>query len=420
MDHLTTTPFGRRPVTARLIARAAAHQGQIRARTEPTTDHSAGCDKWQILRDLSTARHYFGLSDRSLMVLNALISFHPKQDLHLGDDLIVFPSNRALSDRAHGMAESTLRRHLAKLVEAGILLRHDSPNGKRYARRYGSGDIAHAFGFDLTPLVTLARDIAQQAEIARTQATQLRLTRERISLLKRDAVKLLVYAQENALPCTHGNWSDISADLHNLARLLRRKLTLSELAQIEALLVDNLSRIKAEVEPKTPELSGSDSENERHYQSSNKNLYESEQHESPHVDKSQKQSQSAGTVTNVSAHAKKEVTEPNLLPLSVILSACSELSPYHDGPITNWTQLVETAMRLRSMMGISAIVWQDAVGSMGAQAASVAVACILQRFDAIRNPSGYLRALSDKAKAGKFSTSPMVMALLNTSNTKAA
>ena len=62
---------------------------------------------------------------------------------------VVFPSNRQLSLRAHGMAPATLRRHLAVLVDAGLIVRRDSPNGKRYARKDGAGGLTKAFGFDI-------------------------------------------------------------------------------------------------------------------------------------------------------------------------------------------------------------------------------------------------------------------------------
>src|SRR5215204_7344184 len=51
--------------------------------------------------------------------------------------------------RAHGPAAATLRRALAQLVETGIVIRRDSPNGKRYARRGQGGQVEQAFGFDL-------------------------------------------------------------------------------------------------------------------------------------------------------------------------------------------------------------------------------------------------------------------------------
>ncbi|MFX9212963.1 helix-turn-helix domain-containing protein, partial [Acinetobacter baumannii] len=82
-----------------------------------------------------------------------LVSFHPDTVLVSGAaDLVVYPSNRQLALRAHGVAPSTLRRHLASLIAAGLLLRRDSPNGKRYARRAASGHIDQAFGFDLGPI----------------------------------------------------------------------------------------------------------------------------------------------------------------------------------------------------------------------------------------------------------------------------
>ena len=52
---------------------------------------------------------------------------------------------------ANGMPEATLRRHLAALVAAGILLRRDSPNGKRYVREGGEG--RETYGFDLSLLI---------------------------------------------------------------------------------------------------------------------------------------------------------------------------------------------------------------------------------------------------------------------------
>ena len=54
------------------------------------------------------------------------------------------------------MPASTLRRLLAVLVEAGLIVRRDSPNGKRYARKGRGGEITLAFGFDLAPLVVRA------------------------------------------------------------------------------------------------------------------------------------------------------------------------------------------------------------------------------------------------------------------------
>lgn len=77
---------------------------------------------------------------------------------------MVFPSNNQLSLRAHGIAGTTLRRHFAVLVDAGLIERRDSPNGKRYAHRGRGGEIEAAVGFSLAPLLARASELASLAQ----------------------------------------------------------------------------------------------------------------------------------------------------------------------------------------------------------------------------------------------------------------
>ena len=131
---LPTTPFGRRSLALAHIASqmAAKHRSP-----------EAAANKWLVFQDLCAAKLRLGLPDRSLTVLEALLTFHPETVL-TGDDLIVFPSNDRLALRAKGMAHTTMRRYLALLVDAGIIIRRDSPNGKRFARKTAGGSISQA------------------------------------------------------------------------------------------------------------------------------------------------------------------------------------------------------------------------------------------------------------------------------------
>lgn len=164
------TPFGRQPVTLGLLATHALAQSV----------HTASAfDKWALLRDVMAARRDFGNSDRGLVVLSALLSFHPKKERSSSDALVVFPSNLSPSERPHGMPESTLRRHLAALVRAGLILRRDSPNGKRYVRR-GPNGLHRAFGFDLKPLLAQVDKIELAAANAHEAEREIKRHREQV------------------------------------------------------------------------------------------------------------------------------------------------------------------------------------------------------------------------------------------------
>ncbi len=383
MQHISTTPFGRRPVTAGLLARQ--HLAEAPAPTDAP-------DKWAILKDLTAARAAFGVSDRDLAVLSALVSFHRAASLAEGDGTIVFPSNRALAERAHGMAESTLRRHLAALVGAGLILRHDSPNGKRYAVRDGHGGVDRAFGFDLRPLLVRAAEIAQAAREARESTERLRRLREAVVLRLRDVSKLISYGLQEGLA---GDWQALQSQHADCQRQLRRKPQLADLSQME-------TGVKALAETaramsstrKTDKMSGNDIENERHIQYSNRIPLESEpcqeKQESPVDDR-----------------------EPSV-PLQLVLKACPGISDYAPGGIRHWHELISTAELVRSCLGISPDAWQDSKREMGPATAAVVLAGILQKGDAVSRPGGYLRSLTRKAAMAAFSPGPMIMALLRT------
>ena len=61
------------------------------------------------------------------------------------------------------LSPATLRRHLAVLVECGLIIRRDSPNGKRFARKGRGGQVEQAYGFDLSPLVARAAEFEAMA-----------------------------------------------------------------------------------------------------------------------------------------------------------------------------------------------------------------------------------------------------------------
>ncbi len=162
------------------------------------------------------------------------------------------------------MAECTLRRHLAALMRASLIARHDNPNGKSYACRDADGVIARAFGFDLRPLLPNAAAIAEAANQARPDQAQMAEVRERLSLLKRDALKPALYGQEKALP---GDWEALLTALMDVHKQMRRKLALEDLADLDSQTAQIHGDIQSLLAIETEEMSGNDNESERQYQS---------------------------------------------------------------------------------------------------------------------------------------------------------
>ena len=125
-------------------------------------------------------------------------------------------------------------------------------------------------------------------------------------------------------------------------------------------------------------------------------------------------------------------------PIGMVIEACPDVSDYHTdgGRIRTWQQFMTAARLLRPMLGISPDAWKDAVSVMGEVDAAIVVATILQRSEhsseartlvsegsgaigtvvngspAIKSPGGYLRALTEKARAGEFALGPILMALM--------
>jgi replication initiation protein RepC len=55
------------------------------------------------------------------------------------------------------------------LVAADLILRRDSPNGKRYCHRDDSGELSTAFGFDLAPLALSAASIFEACDAVKAE-----------------------------------------------------------------------------------------------------------------------------------------------------------------------------------------------------------------------------------------------------------
>ncbi|MGB3388894.1 MAG: plasmid replication protein RepC [Pseudaminobacter sp.] len=418
-ERFATTPFGGGRMSAAIFQQREQVDRRRAALKEGGND-TGRTEKWPLIRALSEARGAFGLSDRTIAVLEALLSFHQERELDGAAPIIVFPSNAELSLRSRGMADATLRRHLAALVEAGLILRRDSPNGKRYCRRDDRGEVESAFGFDLSPLALAAASIHAAAEEVRAEARLCHRLRGEISIHLRDIGKVIEAALAER---RRGDWEAFSLALMPLARRLPRKAVSEVLRQKR----DELLRLRAEVETayldsfSKQEMDANDADFERQYQNSNTDPQfekSSENELKPQraraddgeADRPLHQAE-PGETENEPRRAPETKGVP--IPLSYLNTVCPTLADYARDGLADWADVLKTAELVRSMLGISPDAWRKAREAMGDITAAITVAAILERSATIRSPGGYLRALTERAELGRFSLQPMLAALEN-------
>ncbi|MBX4969178.1 plasmid replication protein RepC [Rhizobium binae] len=415
-----TTPFGRRPMSLGMLA-----SQQLAETIVPGMKRS----KWKLFRAICEARPALGVTDRALTVLDALLTFYPDDEISEEKGLIVFPSNAQLSLRARGMTPATLRRHLAVLVDAGLILRKDSPNGKRYARRDRAGAIGEAFGFSVAPLLARAVEIENLAAQAIADRELLRATRERLTVCRRDISKLISAAIDEAVP---GNWEQMTMMFRDLVARIPRVAGIEDLVS----LLDEMGLLRDEAinllerHIKRGKMDANESQIERHKQNSNPDSnyelepsFETKQDEKavttndgmagqPYAQKPPRSSaglggEMPGAANPAAGHSLKS------FPLGLVLQACPAILDYGPGgAIGNWRDLMSAAVVVRSMLGVSPSAYEEACAGMGPENAATVIACILEKGGHINSPGGYLRDLTRRTERGEFAIGPMLMALV--------
>ncbi|MBG0792514.1 replication initiation protein RepC [Methylocystis sp. H62] len=437
MQTQPTTPFGRRPLSLAMVASQAATENfAARPGASEIVVH-----KWRLFRALTEAKEPLGVTDRALSVLHALLSFHQETALTLpasdsksaetdaaGPGIVVFPSNKELSIRAHGMAPATLRRHLACLVDAGLIIRRDSPNGKRFARRGQGGAIEAAFGFDITPLVARAEEIENLAEEVRAENRVMALLREKITLTRRDIAKMIATGIEEGVS---GDWESFHLRYATLSGRYARNLLhpdLEALASELALLAAEIRKL-LETHVEAQNMTANESQSERHIQNQTTNKSDLE----PSLRKGRAEpsgfdDQKPGTpstsepeiLASAAPKPDQKPGTPRTYPLGMVLEACPDILDFASGGISSWRDLATTAAVVRSAIGVSPDAWAQALEVLGEHDTSIMIAAILQRGEEIKSAGGYLRVLTAKARAGEFSLGPVLMALLRGKAAKAA
>ncbi len=322
-------------------------------------------DRFALMDVLRRAAPLLPFGPPVIATVDALLSCLPPKRNHD----VVFASNATLVLRRNGISDRTLRRHLADLVDAGMVRRVDSPNGKRYARHDRTAGCVLRFGLDLSPLFTLFERLAALAEAERKAA-------ERVAYLRCKLRAAIVSEQSD------------SAVRAEATRALRRKLTVAEL---EAWL-ERVAKAAEAVEKRNEapvdaaEMSASNGQNVRHQQRSKKENIE----KTPPVPVA-----AAGPVT------PDDLTH-----------ACPQAAALLTEEICSERDVVSHARRLAPMIGIDGACYDAAEARHGPVGAALTVWGLLEMLDHVQKPAAYFRAITTGRRAAGFDPAAMIGRLL--------
>ncbi|WP_028055544.1 plasmid replication protein RepC [Sinorhizobium medicae] len=357
-------------------------------------------------------------------LLVVLINTAPAESFDKSGRPIVFKSNHQLAFEI-GRSIGRVSRMLSRLFDAGLITMQDSGNYKRYPIRNGNGEITDGCGIDLRILIVRYAELDELVRQVRAEkkAADAALRRYRGAL--RNARYALSAAAEHSAPVLERIGSRIErvSDVveavgKGSSGMLRRATAILEWL-VERLM--QLPRRSAEVS-ETNNMTCPQVENGMHTQITTPHPFDDSSEERRSANAEQPHSLKAGSASKWAfeeslRRGRSEINQPRRLPqamvaLQDVLSAVPALKTHGFAP-SSWAELARAIPLMCRLAGISEDARARAVEQMGEQQAAVAVAVTLEKYDRqeVSSPGGYLRAMTDRARAGELHLARSVFGL---------
>ena len=377
-----------------------------------------------------------GLKAPDMLLLDTLAAVTQPQDWEQGRRPIVWSSNAFLMDQV-GFSLAALKRHIRKLIEAGIISMKDSPNGKRWGKRDDDGRIVQAYGFDLAPLAARTAEFeALHARMVEERAL-CRSLRDTITVTRRIIRAKIEKALESGL---RGPWRELQEEFAIMLESLPKRSDSPEK------LLDRVDWFKAlrekventftaafdwpdESDAKTTSESVETSPkvisfyektnptgvaNDPHILTTNQpDSVNSKSFEEKHAAQTEPETQpsvvdDSSELDDIqwSTHGRKgKSTE---VELTTVMAACPEFAELArglvGGYVKDWNDLHRAAGLMRPMIGISEHAWNVAQQKLSPMVAAAAIALIYDKTATgeIGSAGGYLRGMVTKALDGEL------------------
>ena len=345
--------------------------GSRSAEALPTT-HSQP-DRFSLIEVVRKASTALGIKAPIIATLDALLSCLPPKRSHN----FVFASNATIAFKRNGISDRTIRRHVARLTEVGLLVRSDSPNRKRFSKSDVSTGSVLRFGFDLSPLFKSYDYICAMAEECAKQASHISFLRTKVRCAIARTMEL----------------DGLSTDAENALRALRRKLTAEELYSILDDLVSVEENQSMDCDAKMSieaEMSATDGQNVRHHHNSKKELIDSD----------------------VAGKTEDPKLQHHHISIGSLVGACKEAASYLQRPAESLSDVIGHARTLAPMMGIDSTTYRAAEDRLGELRTAVTVWGLLQMQGKIRQLGAYFRAITTGKRSAAFDPWAMINTLV--------
>jgi replication initiation protein RepC len=386
----------------------------------------------QALAAFKAAAPFLGLRPNVVHAVDWLFRFTNPIDWLPSSRPIVWPS-AAMQQQDMGLGVSQVKNLNRHLVELGLVVMRDSPNGKRYGRRGPQGRIIEAYGFDLSPIARRFTEFQAIAQAGREGRARIAGLRRRATIARNGIRQLLETANEQRIAGDEWDACCLAATMASRGLAGRKnpdemEMTVAALERIQREMRFGLETAFAaqagsrttpldsfvDTDPKGPE-------NWPHITTTNQLMNPKDTVIAPKQDKAAEPThhpssrRTAALVTSIvrqsidnrrqqaSVERRDSGTLLKITPIDLVKLA-PRLRPYLRDASPRWPELVEAADWLRDELGIPQNIWGDACLALGREQAAVAVAIVSAKPHTHfrRSAGAYFHGMISRAKAGEL------------------
>lgn len=386
----------------------------------------------QVLAAFKAAAPYLGLRPRVVHVIDWLFRFTHAIDWQPSSRPIVWPS-AAMQQQELGLGPSQVKNLNRYLVELGLVVMKDSPNGKRYGRRDSKGRIIEAYGFDLSPLASRHAEFHAVAEEGREERARLQTLKRRASIARNGIRQLLETAVEQGL--SGHEWETYRVAASSASRGVAGRSGSTEMeiavARLEGIQGDMRRYLEvaldvaeaAQPQPtsESVNLNPKEPQNWPHITTTNQLLNPKDTviaskestrpatlppRTGPNFGETEKREHGQQAGETRGEYSKSHMDSGPLLKIAPaeLVNLAPRLKTYLGNHPPRWPEIVDAADWLRDELGISKFMWGDACMTMGREQAAIAVAIVSAKPPGHfrGTPGAYFHGMVSRAKSGEL------------------